>query len=825
LVFFLEHFDNQINRTMLKNYLIISWRNLVKNKAFTVINIAGLAIGIATCLIILLFVREELSFDRFNEKANQLVRVVFRGKMAGENMKESSVMAPVAQTLKTDFPEVIDATRLTQNGFPKVIADNRVFTGDSFAYVDSNFFQVFTLPLVKGDPKTVLANPNTLVISQSLAEKYFGKSDPVGRILNFKEENQSFRISGIMRDIPENSHFHFAMLGAMSSFPDSKNNSWISGTYFTYLVLRKGYDYKKLEAKLPQTVEKYIGPQLLKGLGLSLAEFRRKGNDVGLYLQPITDIHLRSDFSNSLEPGGDIRYVYIFGAIAVFMLLIACINFMNLSTASSARRAKEVGIRKALGSVKKELIGQFLIESAILTFFALLAALVLVIISLPAFNQLSGKNLRADFLEDPSVVFGLFLCWLIVSLLAGSYPAFYLSAFNPVSVLKGKIAQRAGNISLRSALVVFQFFISVTLIVGTSVVYMQLSFIQNIKLGYNRDQILVLRNSYLLGKNEDAFREELAKDPRVLSITISSFLPAGPTNTNMTSTFPDDQVNLTSRARVYQIDDNYIPTLGMKIVQGRNFSKAFPSDSSKENPAVIINQTMANVFGWGKNAVGHTVNLFTDNTGGKMGLKVVGVVEDFHFRSLHEPINPLLMVLQKNSGLILKISPVNITGLLAKMKNQWDAYKTDEPFSYSFLDELYNQSYLSERKTGIILGIFAGLTIFIGCLGLFGLATFTAERRNKEIGIRKVLGASLPSLFGLLSREFILLVGIAILIATPLSWWAMNLWLRDFAYRIQINGWLFVFAGLTALFIALVTVSYQAIRSAIANPVISLRSE
>jgi len=810
---------------MFNNYFKIAWRNLIKNKAFTAINISGLAIGIATCLIIMLFVQDELSFDRFNEKADQIVRVVFRGTMNGEKMKESSVMAPVASTLRHDYPEVIDATRLASYGSPKVVIGDRTFKDASFAYVDSNFFQVFTLPFIKGDAKTALVEPHTVVITQVLSQKYFGNADPIGKVLNFKDQNQLFKITGVIKEVPANAHFHFDIFGSMASNPDATNTSWMSGSYFTYLVLQKDYDYKKLESKLPQVTEKYIAPQLEKALSVSLADFRKKGNDIGLFLQPLTDIHLKSDFTNNLEPGGDIRYVYIFGAIALFMLLLACINFMNLSTAGASKRAKEVGIRKVLGTLKYELVGQFLMESALLTLVALGLALILVNLSLPLFNGLSGKHLHLNLIQSPFTILGLLLFWLLVSFMAGSYPAFYLSSFRPISVLKTKFTAKGKAISFRSGLVVFQFMISVALIVGTTIVYQQLSYIRNIKLGYDKEQLLVLRNSYLLGNNEEVLKEQLIRDPRVASVTNSAFLPAGPTNNDMTAAFPDVDRNKNSRVRVYQIDENYIPTMGMKMTEGRNFSKDFPSDSSKETPTIIVNETLAKVFGWGKNAVGHTVNLFTDNVGGKKGLKVVGVVQDFHFRSLHEPINPLIMVLQKSSGLIIKVKTKDISGLLATLKSKWDAFKPEEPFTYAFVDELYNQTYIAERKTGTILSIFAGLTIFIACLGLFGLATFTAEQRNKEISVRKVLGASVPDLITLVSKEFIVLVTIAIVIATPIAWWAMSAWLRDFAYRIHISWWVFVFAGLAAIIIALITVSFQAIRAAVANPVKSLRSE
>ncbi len=810
---------------MFNNYFKIAWRNLIKYKTFTAINIIGLAIGIATCLIIVLFVQDELSFDRFNEKADQIVRVVFRGTMNGEKMKESSVMAIVAPALRHDYPEVLDATRITNNGSQKVTIADKTFKDESFAFVDSNFFQVFTLPLIEGDAKTALVEPNTVVITRALSQKYFGNADPIDRVLNLKDLNQVYKITGVIEKVPANSHFHFDIFASMSGNQDAKNTSWLSGSYFTYLVLQKGYDYRKLDAKMSELTKNYIAPQFEKAFSVNWKDFIKKGNEIGLYLQPLTDIHLKSDFSNSIEPGGDIRYVYIFGAIAVFILLLACINFMNLSTAGASKRAREVGIRKVLGTIRYELIGQFLIESSLLTAISLAVALVLVKFFLPVFNNLSGKHLYLNLVQNPLTILGLFLFWLLVSFLAGSYPAFYLSSFKPISVLKNKFTGKGKNISFRSGLVVFQFVISVSLIVGTTIVYQQLSFIQNVKLGYDKEQLLILRNSYLLGNNEDVLKTQLARDPRVTSITSSGFLPAGPTNDALTTAFPDENRNKNGRVRIYDVDENYIPTMGMKMEEGRNFSKDYPSDSSTEFPKIIINETLANVFGWGKNAVGHTVNLFTDQVGGKKAFSVIGVVQDFHFRSLHEPINPLIMVLQKNSGLIVKIKTKDVQGLLATIKSKWDGFKPDEPFTYAFADELYNQTYIAERKTGTILSIFAGLTIFIACLGLFGLATFTAEQRNKEISVRKVLGASVPDLIVLVSKEFMVLVIIAIAIATPVAWWAMTAWLKDFVYRINMNWWVFAVAGMAAMVIALITVSFQAVRAAIANPVNSLRAE
>ncbi|MDQ2721598.1 MAG: ABC transporter permease, partial [Bacteroidota bacterium] len=483
---------------MLKNYFKIAFRNLWRNKAFSFINIFGLAIGIATCLVIMLFVQNELSYDRFNKKADQMVRVVFRGKIEGQQMKESNVMPPVAQTLKANYPEVLEATRLVNGSSPIITYGDKSFKEDAFAFVDSNFFQVFTLPLIKGSAATALMQPNTIVITKEIANKYFGNGDPLGKVLNIKGQNSTFKVTGVIDKVPVNSHFHFDFFASMETWPDAKSSSFMTSGYNTYLVLPKDYNYKKLQAKLPGIFDKYVGPQLQQGMGMSLAEFRKKGNDIGLYLQPLTDIHLHSDFTNDLSPEGDIRYVYIFSVIALFMLLIACINFMNLSTAGASKRAREVGIRKVLGSLKMELVRQFLFESVMLTAFASLLAIIFVYLALPFFNNFSGEALSLNFISNPWMLPGLVLFILLTGSLAGSYPAFFLSSFKPVSVLKGKFSSGKKSIGLRSGLVIFQFFISILLIVGTTVVYRQLAFIQNTKLGYDKNQVLILPETWML---------------------------------------------------------------------------------------------------------------------------------------------------------------------------------------------------------------------------------------------------------------------------------------------------------------------------------------
>lgn len=803
---------------MIKNYFKIAWRNLWRNKVFSFINIFVLSIGIASCLLIMLFVQDELSYDRYNEKADRIVRVVFRASMNGQKIKEANVMPPVGQTFQDDFPEVKQFTRVRTDG-PLVTYGDKTFKENNFAYADPNFFQVFTIPLSKGDAKTALAQPNTLVISETSAQKYFGKNNPVGQLLSIN--GNPLKITGVMKDIPANSHFHFAMLASMAGVPDSREPSWMTSGFYTYLVLPKDYNYKKLEAKLPLEVTKYMGPQIQQAFGMSMADFQKKGNDVGLFLQPLTGIHLHSDLTAEIEPGSDIRYVYIFSAIALFMLIIACINFMNLSTAGASKRSREVGIRKVLGSLKNQLVLQFLIESILLTFLALLISVFLVYLALPLFNELSGKDLNLHFQNTIFLFFGLCGFGLIVGALAGSYPAFFLSSFKPVKVLKGKLTTGKKSIGLRSGLVVFQFCISVILIIGTTVVYQQLKYIQNSKLGFDKDQVLVLHQTGWLGKNQEVFQQKLLQDPRVENVSISGYVPIGPTNGNNNMVYTEDNPQLVQTLK-YHVDERYIPTLDMKMAAGRNFSKDFSTDST----ATIINETAARTFGWGENALGKTLTGFKNNEGEKITYRIIGIVKDFHLKSLHERIAPLMMVLGDNSGsIIIKTKTKDAAGLLASIKKDWDQYSNAALFSYSFMNDDFEAAYRAEGKLSLILGIFAGLTIFIACLGLFGLVRFTAEQRTKEIGIRKTLGATVPNVVGLLSKDFLKLVLIANIISWPLAWWAMNKWLQDFAYRINISWWIFLFAGLAALLIALITVSFQAIKAAMANPVESLRSE
>jgi putative ABC transport system permease protein len=804
---------------MFKNYLKTAFRNIRKNKLFSFINILGLSLGIATCFIIMLYVQDELSYDGFNKNADNIVRVVFHANLNGGKINESVSMPPVAQTMKKDFPEVKDATRILDFGTPKITYNNTVFKDDRFALVDPNFFSIFTLPMIKGDAKTALAQPDGIVLTEETAKKYFGKEEPVGKIIKIKtDSSRVYKVTGIIKNIPANSHFHFDAFGSLTSWANATSDTWLAGGYHTYLLLNPGTDLKKMEAKFPAMVAKYMGPQIQQQMGLSLKEFITKGNSLGFTLQPLKDIHLNSNTTTEFEPGGNETYVYIFGGVAIFMLIVACINFINLSTAGASKRAKEVGIRKVAGSGKFQLISQFLSESILLTFFALFIAFVLVQLALPAFNNISGKHLALDV--KPVVAFiGL---GLLVGIVAGIYPAFYLSSFKPIVVLKGKLSRNHKSFLLRSGLVVFQFFISAALIIGTLVVYQQMKYIQNKDLGYNKEQIITIPNSYALGKNEKVYEQQMLQDPRIVNATASYYKPAGPSDYNNALAYPQGNDHLVVDGVEYHVDENYIPTLGMTMINGRNFSKDFATDST----GIILNETAARALGWNDmSAVGKTVIRQNSDRGNNIPFHVIGVVKNFNFKSLHEAISPLYMTLQPEGGLIFKIKTTDVAGLLATMKKEWDSYNTGEPFTYNFMDDLFNKTYSTEQKTGAILNIFSILIILVACLGLFGLVTYTAEQRTKEIGIRKVLGASVSQVTQMLSKEFLKLVLIASLVAFPVAWFAMNKWLQSFAYRTHISWWIFVVAGLSVSLIALLTVSFQAIKTAMANPVKSLRSE
>lgn len=805
---------------MISSYLKIALRSLWNKKAFASINIFGLAIGLATCVLILLFVQHELSYDRFNVNADRIFRVTIHGRIGGNDINIAGASAPAGPALVRDYPGVEAYTRLNTNGTFLVKNGEKRFLEERVIFTDSNFFNFFSIPLLKGDAKQVLREPRTVVLTKSTALKYFGNQDPIGKSLDMGNIGL-FRVTGVCEDVPSNAHFHYDFFGSMKSI--TLGEKWLSSGAHTYVLLRRGYPVEKLSAQMPQMVRKYIGPEIQEFLGMSYDEYLRKGDRFGLGLQPLTDIHLTSNLENELEGNSNIKYIYIFTAIAAFILLIACINFMNLSTAGSAGRAKEVGVRKVMGSVRQQLMEQFLIESVLVTLFALLVAFGLVVLLLPGFNDLAGKQFDLQSILNVKMVAYAFAGCLIVGLLAGSYPAFFLSAFRPVAVLKGSIQAGVKSGWLRNTLVTVQFVVSIAMIIGTVVVYQQLRFIQNKNVGFDKEQVLILHDTYLLGDKAKTFKEQLGSLSAVSSVTMAGYVPAGNSNTSNDGFLPENaENNITPyRFATYQVDENYLKTLGIGLTTGRNFSKSFGGDSA----SVLINEAAVKQFGW-KDPIGKRIRTIGNGTPeSKRFYTVVGVTKDFHFRSMHERIAPLVMFYGEDRyQMAIRIKTNDIPALLKTLGKTWKA-TTDNPFAYSFLDERFNRMYESEQRVGKLFGIFAGLAVVIACLGLFGLAAFTTIQRTKEIGVRKVLGASVLSIVSLLSKDFVKLVGIAIVIASPLAWYGMNQWLSDFAYKVSIEWWVFLLAGVLAVGVALLTVSFQSIKAALVNPVKSLKAE
>ena len=802
---------------MIKNYFKIALRNLSKNKIFSVINISGFAIGLTCFILITVFVVDELSYDKYPAQAENIYRVNLSVAGNGDVAVYPLVDVAVGEGIKNAFPEVKASTRIfSVSDFVKY--DDKQFKEEHLAFADSNFLQLFSIPLVEGNTTNALVQPNSIVVSRSFAKKYFGNGEAVGQSITVGTRNAIYKVTGVVDKVPANSHFHFDAFLSMSTFPNA-NKTWSNLGYYTYLLLNKNADPKKLEAKFPQLVAKYVVPEIQHDMGVSLAEAQKSVNTFRFSLAPLTDIHLRSNTKFELEPNGDIQYVYIFSILALFILLLACVNFTNLSTARAIKRAREVGIRKVMGSVKKQLIVQFLSESVLFTFFSMLLSYILIFLLLPYFNQLANKNISFDFFLNYKLILAVLLVSFIAGILAGIYPAFFLSSFNTIRVLKGASMQGSQKKPLRSSLIVFQFFVSTALIIATVIIYQQLHYMQNKKLGYDKDQVLFLPDARLLGKDQTAFKQQLLQDNRVVSASISRSIPGGQIMDG-TEIYPkNENSNGTEiHASISHVDYDYLHTLGIQILKGRNFSKDFPTDSS----GIVINEAAVQQLGWtNENAVGKTIV-----RSGQEEFKVVGVVADFNYASLKQKVAPLMMMLGRNfGGLIIKINTRDVKGFLADLKKQWNSFNPAGPLEYNFLDEKFAALYASEQRTKQIFSAFAVLAIIIASLGLFGLSAFVIEQRAREIGIRKVLGASVQQVLLLVSKEFLLLVGIAFLISVPVTWWAMHEWLKDFAYRINIGTGVFVGAGLSAILIAFFTISFQAIKAAIANPVKSLRTE
>jgi putative ABC transport system permease protein len=799
---------------MLKNFIRIAFRGLLKNKAFTIINILGLALGLATCLLIVFYVFDELSYDRFNLNANRIYRVNMDMKYGGNVASYAITPPPLAATLKSNYPEVERSARLIHDQGVRIKKSGEYITEDKVVYADSELFGMFTLPLTEGDPKTALTEPNTVVITESTAIRYFNDTHVIGRVINLSD-NTNYKITGVMKNIPAQSHFNFDFFFSIAQRADAKLADWNNFSYTTYVLLKAGTDPKTFEAKLPALMKKQLGE--------NYARLEQSGNYFHLNITPLTDIHLKSNRQYELGANSSASYVYIFSAIALFVLLIACVNFMNMSTARSANRAREVGVRKVLGSSRGYLIAQFLSESLLITLCAAIIAVAAAWILLPLFNEVSGKHLVITLQVFSWLVPAMLLIILLVGLLAGSYPAFYLSAFQPINVLKGKSSAGFKGGRLRNFLVVFQFSISIFLIISTLVIYNQLSYIRHKNLGFDRNQVMVIKDVGVM-ENAQMFKQEVKQLAAVKNASLSGFLPTGVVRAP-DAVFRNKSANPKNAlfTEVWPVDGDYLATMGMGLAHGRNFLHQFAGDSL----AVIINETAARMLGFVNDPLNKTVYRATGLPNQPIKeYHVIGVVKDFNFSSLRDNITPVVMFLNDDHGaLSIKTESKNTAAFIAQVQQVWNRFAPNQHFAYSFMDQDFDAAYRTEQRTGKLFLTFTTLAVIIACLGLFSLAAYAAEQRNKEIGIRKVLGASVSAITSMLSKDFIKLVIISFVIAAPLAWLAMYYWLQGFAYRQNTQWWVVALSGIGAVVIAFITISFQSIKAAIANPVDSLRSE
>ncbi len=793
---------------MLKNYLKITVRNIRKNKGYSFINIFGLAIGMACCILILIWVKDELSFDRFHANANSIYRITEHQYDSSGNYFPVAVTPwPLAEALKNDIPEIAKSARLRIVSGGLISYKDKKFYENDFVAVDPSFLKMFSFPLVEGDISTALTEPHTVLITEETAARYFGSEDPLGKVLTFHNV-YDLKVTGLLEDVPHNSHIKFDFLVPFTSTlrDFGWTDTWWTNNYTTYVQLVDN-------ASLPQVSEK-VSPYLKK---------INPETGTELILQPLTDIHLRSDYAIDLYGNTENKaiYVYAFSAIALFVLLIACINFMNLSTARSEKRSKEVGLRKVVGASRNNIITQFYGESLFMTILAFFAALVLVYLLLPAFNNVSGKLLTLESMKEPAFLLGLLGIMLVTGLASGSYPAFVQSSFKPVDSIKGlglKVSPKSGKSTLRRTLVVIQFTLSIILIVGTSIVYKQIQHMLKKELGYEKESIVYFVKRSNLRTQYDAFKSELLRDSNIIGVTSSSDVPTY--SVHSTGDFSWEGKNPETHFLIHQfsVDHDYIKTFNMHIIAGRDFSREFPADASTQS--FILNETAVKAMGL-ENPVGSKFQLY-DNEG-----QIVGIVEDFHYKSLQTAIEPLVLRIEpgRDSYVFVKFKSEQIQEALASIRRVCDSFNPEFPLEYSFLDESINRLYDSELKTKNIFNYFTLIAIFISCLGLYGLAAYMAQQKTKEIGIRKVLGASAINIMTGLSKEFVLLVCLANAIAWPVAYYVMNRWLQQFASRTDLSLWAFILSGLAALFIAFLTIFYQSIKAATANPLKSLRYE
>ena len=793
---------------MFKNHITVAIRTLLRHKVYSFVNISGLAVGIACCMLIMLFVQDELSYDQFHKNADQIYRVLWNARYGDNEWTIPYVEVPISETLKERFPEVAHSTRLRRES-QTIRRESNYVIEKNFYYAESSFFDVFTVPFIAGDPTTALNAPNAVILTEQSAQRYFPNRDPMGQTLELND-GTSLQVTGVVKAFPPQSHFHFDFLAPLKTLPiiERRKSAWGSATVYTYLMLKDGASASELQTKFTAYVREHILSKMPP----------MPGYHTNYLIQPLTDIHLHSNLRYEITANSNIMHVYIFSLIAIFVLLLACINFVNLSTARSSTRAREVGVRKVLGSHRSQLICQFFSESTICVAFSSILAIGICELGLPLLNSLANKHLTMGSLIAPHVLIGLFAFIIVVGLLSGMYPALYLSSFWPVTALKGHII--SGKTHLRNGLVVLQFCISISLLVGTLVVRNQLHFAQNKHLGFDKEHVLILRGiprTLTSTKQAMTFRDQFETLPQVATASLNTDVPGRDFDSMLF--IPEQPANYEKTALTYTlVDEKYVEALNLKIVEGRNFA---PAEHATDVSAFLVNQSAVKALGW-QTALGKKLR-----RGNGIEGPIIGVVSDFHIGSLKQEIKPLVLpyLYRLPMCLAIRLHPGNVTEAIAAVEGIWKKSAPNQPFSYTFLDQDYARLYHREQQMSHIFQIFSGLAILIACLGLFGLVAFTTQQRTKEIGIRKILGASVSNILYLLSKDFLKLVIIANLIAWPIAYYAMNQWLQSFAYRINLGISTFILSGLIALLIALLTVSYQAVKAARANPVEALRYE
>lgn len=807
---------------MFRNFLKLTLRYMIRQRSYIFINGFGLATGLACSILIALYVVHELSYDEFNEHKNEIYRMLCLGRIGDSELNGAFTCYPLGPTLTSELPEVLSFVRFERWGETIVKHEEKSFVEDGIMAADSTFFGIFTIPLITGDPETVLSSPRQIVLTQTAREKYFGQEDPIGKMLKIGTDSVLYAVTGVMEDVPENAHFEFSMLVSFVTNENANDIFWVSNNPDTYILVDQGVDREKLQEKISEIVRRNAGAQIENLLGITIEDFEKAGNSYGYFIQPLLDIHLDTYIHHSHKPSVDKKNIFIFTLIAVLILVIAGINYMNLSTARSAGRAKEVGIRKVVGSTRRSLIRQFLTESMVLTLISLILAILIVELLINPFNNLIQLQLGINYLAWYTIP-GLIILGIIMGFLSGTYPAFFLASFRPVAVLSGTLQKGARSGILRSILVVFQMTISIFIITGTLIVYSQVRYMAGKDLGFNKENLLVVRRPSALGEQQKTFIDEVTKLPGVVNISHSTATP-GHTNNYNGHWIEGQPTENSFLMQVFRVDERFADTYGMEVVEGRFFSEDFATDSA----ACLINESAVNQFGW-KAPYDFRILRPASNEGDFDLFNIVGVMKDFHFHSLHERILPAVFYLKHEDtrwGYIsIRLSGENINQTVSQIETLWREFSGNDPMLSFFMDEDFNNQYREDRRTGMLALIFSVLAILIASLGLFGLASFTAEQRTKEIGIRKVNGASAPIIVGLLSKESIMLVGIATLIAWPVAYFAMKTWLQNFYFRVPWSPIPYLLSLGIVLVVAWLSVSYQAIKASRTNPAEALRHE